>query len=117
MVRQASRQGERTRLPETKRLMEAVVERENMIAACKRVIGEQGSAGVDGMTVDDLRAYLQRALAAHQGRTAGRAVSAAAGAAGGDTEAGRQGMRQLGIPTVVDRLIQQALHQVLQPDL
>lgn len=45
--------------PETVQLMEAVVERGNMQAAFKRVKANKGAAGVDGMTVDELPAYLR----------------------------------------------------------
>ena len=45
--------------PGTECMMEAVVERENMISAYKRVMRNRGSAGVDGMTVTELKFYLQ----------------------------------------------------------
>ena len=96
------------------RLMEAVVERGNMTAAYKRVIGNKGSAGVDGMGVDELRAYLDEhweriKSELLEDRYKPQAVRA--------VEIGKPdgGVRQLGIPTVVDRLIGQALHQVLEP--
>jgi group II intron reverse transcriptase/maturase len=94
-------------------LMELVVERSNAIVALKRVKRNKGSAGVDGMTVDELPKYLARnweALRAQllEGTYRPSAVR-------------RQsipkrdgGMRELGIPTVVDRFVQQAILQVLQ---
>ena len=99
---------------DSERLMEAVVERGNMTAAYKRVIGNKGSAGVDGMGVDELRAYLDEhweriKSELLEDRYKPQAVRA--------VEIGKPdgGVRQLGIPTVVDRLIGQALHQVLEP--
>jgi RNA-directed DNA polymerase len=56
----------------------------------------------------------QDALAPDQGRPANGTLPAAAGTPGADPKSGG-GMRELGIPTVIDRLIQQALLQVLQP--
>ena len=53
--------------PETKNMMEAVVERENMRRAYRRVVGNRGSAGVDGMGVEKLKPYLQE----HWGRIRG----------------------------------------------
>ena len=44
----------------TVNLMEAVVERENMLNAYRRVVGNKGAAGVDAMGVGDLKAHLQR---------------------------------------------------------
>jgi len=46
--------------PEAEQLMEAVVERENMWLALKRVERNRGAAGVDNMTVEQLRAYLRK---------------------------------------------------------
>jgi RNA-directed DNA polymerase len=96
-------------------LMEAVVGRENMIKALRRVEANQGAAGVDGMPVTGLRAYLKQHWPSIkeqllEGRYEPAAVKAVA-----IPKSGGRGQRVLGIPTVVDRLIQQALHQVLQP--
>src|SRR5713101_449925 len=101
--------------PETEQLMEAVVERQNMWLALKQVERNRGAAGVDKMTVEQLRAYLREHWPGIK-----------AGLLAGDYQPspvlkveipkpGGQGMRMLGIPTVVDRLIQQAVHQVLSP--
>jgi len=100
--------------PEPSQLMAAVVARENMLLALRRVESNQGAAGVDGMPVEALRSYLRvhwpriRAalLAGEYQPSPVRRVEIPK--PGG-------GVRQLGIPTVLDRLIQQALHQVLQP--
>ncbi|MGE5484176.1 MAG: group II intron reverse transcriptase/maturase [Ignavibacteriales bacterium] len=104
-----------TSQPEAERMMEAVVERENMIAAWKRVKANKGAAGVDGMTVDQLTPYLRE----HWPRIreellAGRCVPSPVRGVEIPKPGGR-GMRKLGIPTVLDRLIQQALQQVLTP--
>ena len=101
--------------PEAEQLLEAVVERENMWQALKQVERNKGAAGVDKMTVEQLRAYLrehwlrikEELLAGDYQPQPVRKVEI--------PKAGSKGMRMLGIPTVVDRLIQQALHQVLSP--
>ena len=101
-------------VPNERRLMERVVARENMTAAYWRVVNNKGSAGVDGMTVDELRDYLQQywetiKCSLLNGTYRPNSVRAVF------IEKLGGGMRQLGIPTVVDRLIQQALHQELSP--
>ena len=58
-MRQASRQRETTLDRKTEQLIEAVVERENMWLALKQVERNSGAAGVDNMTVEQLRAYLR----------------------------------------------------------
>ena len=101
--------------PQTMQMMEAVVERENMIAALHRVESNKGTAGVDKMTVESMRSYLrehwphikEQLLADQYIPSPVRRVDI--------PKPGGKGMRQLGIPTVIDRLIQQALHQVMQP--
>src|SRR5438132_710822 len=101
--------------PEAEQLLEAVVERENMWSALKQVERNSGAAGVDNMTVGQLRAYLrehwlrikEELLAGKYQPLPVRKVEI--------PKAGSKGMRMLGIPTVIDRLIQQALHQVLSP--
>ncbi|MCI0558625.1 MAG: group II intron reverse transcriptase/maturase [Nitrososphaera sp.] len=102
-------------IQETRQLMEAVVERENMLAALHRVESNKGSAGVDQITTEGLRCYLkeqwlQIKVELLEGRYKPQPVRGVK-----IPKPGGKGMRQLGIPTVVDRLIQQALHQVLQP--
>lgn len=95
------------------RLMEAVVEPSNIGAALKRVKRNAGAAGVDGMTTTDLEAHLQQhwpsiKAALLEGRYIPQAVRRVT------IPKPQGGERTLGIPTVTDRLIQQALHQVLQ---
>ena len=100
---------------ETTQLMDAVVERENMIEALHRVERNKGAAGVDKMPVSELRPYLkahwsqikEELLSGSYRPSAVRGVMI--------PKPGGKGVRKLGIPTVVDRLIQQALHQVLSP--
>ena len=96
------------------RLMEEVLCRENLMAAHRRVVRNGGAAGVDGMTVDELMPYcrahwswIREALL--NGRYQPQAVRRVTIPKPGGGE------RLLGIPTVLDRLIQQALLQVLQP--
>ena len=98
---------------ETMQLMNAVVERENMIEALRRVERNKGAAGIDEMPVSELRPYLnahwshikEELLSGSYQPSAVREVNI--------PKPGGKGMRKLGIPTVVDRLIQQAMHQVL----
>jgi RNA-directed DNA polymerase len=95
-------------------LMEAVVERGNMKAAYERVVGNKGSAGADGMTVNELQPYLhdhwERIKSElFEDRYQPQPVKAV------NIPKPDGGSRQLGIPVVVDRLIGQALHQVLEP--
>jgi RNA-directed DNA polymerase len=95
--------------------MEGIVERENLKKALARVKRNKGSAGIDGMTVDNLSAYLkenwptiraQLLDGTYKPQPVRRVeIPKASG-----------GLRPLGIPTVLDRLIQQAVLQVLQAD-
>ena len=99
----------------TMQLMEAVVERENMLKALRRVEANKGSAGVDGVSVRALRASLREHWPRIkeellEGRYQPQPVRKVE-----IPKPGGKGMRQLGIPTVMDRLIQQALNQVMQP--
>jgi len=95
-------------------LMEAVVAAENMRQALKRVRANKGSPGVDGMTVDELAGYLMVAWGQVrqlllEGRYRPQPVKRV------EIPKPGGGTRQLGVPTVLDRLIQQALLQVLSP--
>jgi RNA-directed DNA polymerase len=95
--------------------MEAVVGRENMWSALRRVESNKGAPGVDGIQVSDLRSWLvehwprvrEELLEDRYLPSPVRKVEI--------PKPGGKGIRQLGIPTVLDRLIQQALLQVLQP--
>jgi RNA-directed DNA polymerase len=94
--------------------MERVVERSNLRLAYQRVIENKGAAGVDEMPVSVLKDWLvvywpsvKKALL--EDRYLPRPVRRV------DIPKPTGGVRTLGVPTVVDRLIQQALHQVLQP--
>ena len=97
-------------------LMEMVVRRPNLQAALKRVKSNKGSPGIDGMTVDELSAHLrehwegireQLLAGTYQPQMVKRQQIPKSGG----------GMRDLGIPTVLDRFIQQAMLQVLQSEL
>ena len=101
--------------PQTKQMMEAVVERENMIAALRRVEANKGSAGADGMTVESLRPYLQEQWPRIKEQLLDGSYAPSPVRRVEIPKPDGKGMRQLGIPTVLDRLIQQALHRALQP--
>ena len=100
--------------PKTDGLMEAIVSRGNMMAAYERVMRNKGAPGVDDMPVTALKEYLQE----HWPRIkeellAGKytplpVLKVEIPKPGGGT-------RILGIPTVLDRLIQQAVHQAMRP--
>ena len=98
----------------TDHLMERVVEEGNMKAAVRRVKGNKGGPGVDRMSVEELPRWLEgnwerlrtELLSGnYRPRMVKRVEIPKTGG----------GVRQLGIPTVVDRMIQQMLLQVLQP--
>jgi RNA-directed DNA polymerase len=98
----------------TEGLMEQVVERGNMWRAYERVLRNKGAPGADGMRVQDLKAWLQAhwpkvKAALLAGSYVPREVRAV------DLPKPSGGSRTLGVPTVVDRLVQQAVLQVLQP--
>src|SRR6266545_2066235 len=95
--------------------MAAIVERENLKKALARVKRNKGAAGIDGMSVDDLPAYLKEhwpTIRAQllEGIYKPQAVRRV------EIPKATGGMRPLGIPTVLDRFIQQAVMQVLQVD-
>ena len=97
------------------RQMEAVVERANLWRAYERVMQNKGAAGVDGLTVFELKAWLQQHWPSVKAALlAGDYVPAAIRQV--EIPKPNGGVRTLGIATVLDRLIQQALLQVLQPE-
>ena len=93
-------------------LMEAVVERGNLKLAYQRVVENKGAAGVDDLTVSELKDHLKQHWPSIRAKLlAGVYVPQPVRRV--DIPKPEGGVRTLGIPTVVDRLIQQALHQVL----
>ena len=95
-------------------LMETVVSRSNMMAALDRVVFNKGAPGIDAMPVTALRGYLiENWPRIKEELLAGRYLPQPVRRVEIPKESG--GTRMLGIPTVLDRFIQQALHQVLSP--
>jgi RNA-directed DNA polymerase len=95
-------------------LLELALSRENLQAALKRVRKNKGSPGIDGMTVEALPDYLRT----HWSELREHLLSGAYRPSMVKQQLipkGNGEMRKLGIPTVLDRFIQQALLQVLQP--
>lgn len=95
--------------------MEEVVRRDNMLRAYHRVRHNQGAAGVDGMSVDALLPVLRERWEAIREELLSGTYEPQPIRGVEIPKSGGQGVRVLGIPTVIDRLIQQALLQVLQP--
>lgn len=95
-------------------LMEKIVSRGNMMAAYTRVMRNKGAPGVDDMPVTALKGYLQEEWPRiREELLAGRYHPQPVRKVEIPKPGG--GTRMLGIPTVLDRLIQQAVHQVLSP--
>lgn len=98
----------------TGNLLEKIVDKRNIFEAYKRVVANKGSNGIDGMRVDELLPYLQEhyeTLKADllEGKYNPKPVRRV------EIPKPNGGKRMLGIPTVIDRLIQQAIAQVISP--
>ena len=95
-------------------LWEQVLERENLTIAMKRVESNGGAPGIDGMTVKDLRSYLKEYwLGIREALESGAYKPSPVRRV--EIAKPDGGVRLLGIPTVIDRLLQQAIAQVLTP--
>jgi group II intron reverse transcriptase/maturase len=97
----------------TTEMMDEILDLSNLTVALQRVISNQGSSGVDGMGVEELKVWfsqhyktLRTEIYSNEYR-----VSPIRGV---KIPKGKGGYRQLGIPTVIDRLVQQSIHQVLE---
>ena len=99
---------------DTSSLMEQILSRDNLNAAYLQVVRNKGAAGIDGMTVEELGAYLsengesireQLRTRKYKPQPVRRVEIAKPDG----------GTRKLGVPTVVDRFVQQAVSQVLTP--
>lgn len=95
--------------------MEEVVRRENVVVAYKRVVRNGGAPGVDGVRVDDLKAHCREHWARVREELLSDEYRPQPVRRVEIPKPGGRGTRVLGIPTVLDRMIQQALLQVLQP--
>jgi len=95
-------------------LMEAVCERGNLKLAYQRVVENKGAAGVDGIGIVEFKDHLKQHWPMIKAKLlAGQYMPQAVRRV--DIEKPQGGTRTLGIPTLTDRMIQQALHQVLSP--
>jgi group II intron reverse transcriptase/maturase len=95
-------------------LLEQILSNQNMNEAYLRIYRNKGASGVDGVTVDELKQYLKENKDELRQRIRTRKYQPhAALRVEIPKENGK--MRKLGIPTVVDRVVQQAIHQVLSP--
>jgi RNA-directed DNA polymerase len=104
------------RRAQTSRLMEQVIEPDNLNQAYQRVLSNKGSPGVDGMSVGELAAWIGK----HKQEFIGSLLDGSyqpSAVKGVKIPKPGGGQRQLGIPTVIDRLVQQAMLQVLTPIL
>lgn len=101
-------------VPKSQTIIEQMVETANMWKAYERIVGNKGAAGIDKMTVEELQPYLKKhwldiKVKLLDGTYQPQAVRQVS------IPKPNGGERLLGIPTVLDRLIQQALYQVLNP--
>lgn len=98
----------------TENLLERIVDKRNIFEAYKKVVANKGSYGIDGMKVDELLPFLQEHYETLKtdllsGKYKPQPVRRE------EIPKPNGGVRLLGIPTVVDRLIQQAINQVINP--
>ena len=101
----------------TARLMEQVTEPANLNRAYARVMANKGSPGVDGMSVGKLGGWIERHKQELTASLLDGSYQPQPVRGVQIPKPGGAGVRQLGIPTVVDRLVQQAMLQVLEPIL
>ncbi|WP_366163807.1 group II intron reverse transcriptase/maturase [Bacillus infantis] len=95
-------------------LLEQILSNQNMNEAYLRVYRNKGTSGVDGVTVEELKQYLKENKDELRKRIRTRKYQPQA-ALRVEIPKENGKMRKLGIPTVVDRVVQQAIHQVLSP--
>ena len=95
-------------------LLDMILNVDNMFNASERVISNKGASGIDGMTVGELnkyliKNYLELCASIRGGWYKPKAVKRV------EIPKSDGGIRLLGVPTVIDRMVQQAMVQVLQP--
>src|SRR5438445_797044 len=101
-------------LPQESGLMDVVCERGNLKLAYQRVVKNKGAAGVDGIGIAEFKDHLKQHWPTIKAKLLmGEYIPQPVRRV--DIEKPQGGTRTLGIPTLTDRMIQQALHQVLSP--
>jgi RNA-directed DNA polymerase len=113
--RQTSAAAEKNAQPEATKLLEEVLRRENLIAALHRVQSNKGAPGVDGMTVEELSPYLKTNWLRIREELLNGTYEPAPVLRVEIPKPDGGGIRLLGIPTVLDRFIEQAILQALTP--
>lgn len=106
--------GTENKLVVVTKMIEKVVNRKNMLKAYRQVVSNRGSAGVDGMSVKELSSHLKQnrdgiVTALVNGHYLPQSIL------GVEIPKSNGKKRLLGIPTVTDRLLQQAVNQVISP--
>lgn len=98
----------------TENLLERIIDKRNFFEAYKRVKANKGSCGIDGMNVDELLPFLQSHYNTLKANLLNETYKPKP-VKRVEIPKPNGGIRLLGIPTVIDRLIQQAIHQVISP--
>ena len=96
------------------KLIEQILDKENVRAALEKVIANKGAAGIDGMKVEDLRDYMNANWTSIKQSILERSYKPAP-VRRVEIPKPNGGVRKLGIPTVVDRTLQQSIVQILTP--
>ena len=96
------------------KLIEQILDKENVRAALEKVIANKGAAGIDGMKVEDLRDYMNVNWTSTKQSILERSYKPAP-VRRVEIPKPNGGVRKLGIPTVVDRTLQQSIVQILTP--
>ncbi len=113
--RQASTAVKEKTQPEAGKLLEEMLRRENMLNALRRVRSNKGAPGIDGMAVEDLVPYLKTEWPRMREELLKGTYEPKPVRQVEIPKPDGKGRRPLGIPTVLDRMIQQAILQVLTP--
>jgi len=112
---QASAAVEEESRPETTMLLEEVLRRENLTLAYRKVRANKGAPGIDGMTVEALKPYLEKNWPRIKRELLSSSYAPQPVRRVDIPKPSGKGIRSLGIPTAIDRFIQQACLQVSSP--
>lgn len=96
-------------------MIESVVSDDNIQSAMKAIIGNKGAPGIDGITVEEIKGVMQKQWPKIKQEILDGEYRPSPVKRVEIPKPDGNGVRQLGIPTVMDRIIQQAIHQVLIP--